>query len=613
MGIETDGPRPTGVTAAAAGRRVRALLDASCASRESDPGQARELALAARVQARACGDAASEAEAMYQLANIAHGTGNVADAYALAAEARDLAASTSALAVEAGAGHLLAVVHYQAGNFPEALDHCLRALEVHRAASARTDTVDGEARDTHDTHDVLDLDEGNLLNTVAAVYQSMGDHERAIATYETALGVAEPLGRPGFASVVYGNLARIRAQRGEYEQAAELGGRAVDLALTHRLDLVGSLLADLAEAYAHLDEPVRAADCLVEARRVWEVLASDDAEPAPPTRLGVMLSEARVALRCGALDDAVAVLTTALALAEGAGHRDFEVEIHDLLAAAHTQRGRLDAALEHRSRHHALSREMVDRSHELRVRTMRAAHDAELARQRAEIFRLRGSDHPRDLAPMTSVGGAPALDVIADDPAAVQLDAFERLAILAEFRDLDTGQHTKRVGDMAAEIAHASGQAPEWCERLRLAGRLHDIGKVAVPDAVLLKTGPLTVEEFELMKSHTTVGHQILAGSSSPLFQLAAELALTHHEWWDGSGYPHGRADTEIPLSGRIVALADVFDALCSERAYKRAWPMHEAARFVVSGRGVQFDPHLIDSFVAVLVARHPELEPELT
>jgi putative two-component system response regulator len=141
---------------------------------------------------------------------------------------------------------------------------------------------------------------------------------------------------------------------------------------------------------------------------------------------------------------------------------------------------------------------------------------------------------------------------------------------------------------------------------------VHDIGKVSVPDAVLLKSGPLTVEEFEIMKTHTTVGNQILAGSSSPLFQLASEIAISHHEWWDGSGYPYGHRAESIALSGRIVALADVFDALCSRRAYKRAWPMGEAARFIISGRGAQFEPDLVDSFVSVLLARYPELEAEL-
>ena len=165
---------------------------------------------------------------------------------------------------------------------------------------------------------------------------------------------------------------------------------------------------------------------------------------------------------------------------------------------------------------------------------------------------------------------------------------------------------------MAAEIAHALGHPPEWCEQLRLAARLHDVGKVAVPDSVLRKTGPLTVEEYEMMKSHTSMGHRILAGNSAPMFQMAAEIAQAHHEWWDGSGYPLGIARSSIPVAGRITSVADVYDALCSKRPYKRAWGQGEAARFVISGRGGQFDPEIIDAFVAVLTARHPELADEI-
>ncbi|MEX2626152.1 MAG: HD domain-containing phosphohydrolase, partial [Ilumatobacteraceae bacterium] len=315
-----------------------------------------------------------------------------------------------------------------------------------------------------------------------------------------------------------------------------------------------------------------------------------------------MLAEARVALQRDAPGDAIRALRAALEVARGAELPEFEAEVDDLLATAYRRIGRFEEALDARERHAARARELGDRSTAMRLEALRREHEVAEARQRSEIFRLRddrradrGDDGPQ-----------------VDHAAAVQLDAFERLAVLAEFRDVDTGEHTRRVGDMAAEIAHAAGQLPEWCERLRLAGRLHDIGKVAVPDAVLLKSGPLTVDEFEVMKTHTTVGHQILVGSSSPLFQLAAELALTHHEWWDGNGYPHGRSGRDIPLSGRIVALADVFDALCSERPYKRAWSMSEAARFVVSGGGGQFDPDLVESFVAVLLARHPELAPAL-
>lgn len=565
--------------------RTRELLDEAASVRDHDPAAARQLALQARVIARAEGDSASEAEALYRLASITHGIGDPDDAFALALEAADLARSAGATLIEAYAVHLIAVVHYQASNFSEALEHSLRSLEIYRSS--------GE-----------EADQGNFLNTIAAVYHSMGDNDRAIVTYESALAVSEPLGRTGFAAVVYGNIARIRASRSEYLPAVTLGRRAVDLAREEGLEIVSSLLADLAEAYMGLADHAKAAECFAEARRVWEERAADGHDLSPATQLGVMMAEGRVAMRRGAVDEAIGVLQAALETAQRTESREFELEINDLLASAFKRSGRFEEALERREEHHSRYRDMFTHATDLRVRTLQVAFEAASARQEAEIFRLRSTEPDQ-------VQADPGVDV-PFDPAAAQLDAFERLAILAEFRDVDTGQHTKRVGDMAAEIAHAIGESPEWCERLRLAARLHDIGKVAVPDSVLLKTGPLTVEEFELMKTHTTVGHQILAGSSSPLFQLAAELALSHHEWWDGSGYPNGSAGRDTPLSGRIVAVADVFDALCSRRTYKRAWPMGEAARFVISGRGVQFDTELVEAFTAVLLARHPELGPEL-
>jgi putative two-component system response regulator len=162
------------------------------------------------------------------------------------------------------------------------------------------------------------------------------------------------------------------------------------------------------------------------------------------------------------------------------------------------------------------------------------------------------------------------------------------------------------VGDLGREVAHAIGRPPEWAERLRLAARLHDIGKVTIPDTVLLKPGPLTMAEYDEVKQHTVLGRRLLLGVSSELFALAAEVAWSHHEWWDGSGYPNSLGGEAIPLSGRIVAIADVFDSLISRRIYKREWSVVEAVRFVRTGSGTQFQPELIDAFVGVMAARHP-------
>jgi putative two-component system response regulator len=250
---------------------------------------------------------------------------------------------------------------------------------------------------------------------------------------------------------------------------------------------------------------------------------------------------------------------------------------------------------------------MFSHAADLRLRTLQVAHETANARAEAEMLRLRA----QELEALVDHGGSHRLSP-SEQAGAAYLEAFEQLAVLLEFRDADTGAHTDRVGDLSAEIGHALGRSPEWCELLRLAARLHDIGKVAVPDSVLFKTGPLTVEEYEMMKTHTSMGHRILSGNSAPMFQMAAEIAQTHHEWWDGGGYPLGLTGSSIALSGRIVAITDVYDALCSKRPCKRAWPKYEAARFVVSGRGSQFDPEIVAAFVAVLSARDPELGEQL-
>ncbi|MEO7370218.1 MAG: HD domain-containing phosphohydrolase, partial [Ilumatobacteraceae bacterium] len=171
-------------------------------------------------------------------------------------------------------------------------------------------------------------------------------------------------------------------------------------------------------------------------------------------------------------------------------------------------------------------------------------------------------------------------------------------------RDRDSGEHSSRVGELAAEIALQLGEDRGWAEELRLAGRLHDVGKVGVPDAILQKPGSLTDEEFEIMKTHTTVGATVFAGSRSTLIQLAAEVAISHHERWDGSGYPSGASRTAIPLSGRIVAVADVYDALVTAHRYKHAWTSHEAVDHIVAGRGVLFEARIVDALVSV-IAKH--------
>lgn len=185
--------------------------------------------------------------------------------------------------------------------------------------------------------------------------------------------------------------------------------------------------------------------------------------------------------------------------------------------------------------------------------------------------------------------------------------AAELLRCLSEAigrRDLQTGAHIRRIGEFSALLAEASGMSRAEVEAVRLAAPMYDVGKVAIPDSVLLKPGGLDPDERELVERHPKIGHHILSASSSQLLELAAEIALTHQEKVDGSGYPEGMRGDDIPVAGRIVAVADVYDALTSDRPYRAAaLPVEEAVRIMVAGRGIHFDPGLLDRFLARLDA----------
>jgi response regulator RpfG family c-di-GMP phosphodiesterase len=181
-----------------------------------------------------------------------------------------------------------------------------------------------------------------------------------------------------------------------------------------------------------------------------------------------------------------------------------------------------------------------------------------------------------------------------------RLETLQRLALAAEYRDDSTSEHTERVARTAVLIARKLCRPEAEVSLYRLAAPLHDIGKLAVSDALLLKPGKLTEDEVRLMKRHTEAGAAILSGSTSDVLRLASEIALSHHEWWDGSGYPKGLKGHAIPLSGRIVAIADVFDALAHARPYKRAWPLADAVAEINRLCGTQFDPDVVAAFRAL-------------
>jgi hypothetical protein len=182
-----------------------------------------------------------------------------------------------------------------------------------------------------------------------------------------------------------------------------------------------------------------------------------------------------------------------------------------------------------------------------------------------------------------------------------QAETVRRLSMAVEFRDEDTGAHIERIGRFSTLLAEAAGMSPEFCRRIGHAAPLHDVGKVAIPDAILLKPGSLTPEERAIVETHAEEGHRLLRGSSSSILDMGATIALSHHERWDGGGYPRGVAAEKIPIEGRIVAIADVFDALTSHRVYREAFSVEKAIEMMLDQSGQHFDPVLLHKFMEVL------------
>jgi HD-GYP domain-containing protein (c-di-GMP phosphodiesterase class II) len=186
------------------------------------------------------------------------------------------------------------------------------------------------------------------------------------------------------------------------------------------------------------------------------------------------------------------------------------------------------------------------------------------------------------------------------DAESMRVDTLRRLALAAEYRDDNSPEHTQRVGALAARMARQMGQDDRMVWLVRQAAPLHDLGKIAIPDSILLKPGRLEPEEFEVVKTHAVLGARVLAEGESELLAVAEQIARSHHERWDGGGYPDGRAGETIPLVARLVAVADVFDVLVHERPYKEAWTVEDAAGEIRAGAGTQFDPAVVAAFDAL-------------
>ncbi|WP_102125946.1 tetratricopeptide repeat protein [Deinococcus planocerae] len=595
---------------------VRALLVLGAALAERGMrDEARDAFGRARNVARRAGDLPGVMEALGADGKLMLDYGDIAAAEAQFLEALGLARAHGHLAVQARMLNRLSGARHTRGAYAEALAALEEALAAHRALGdhagessclcnignlyvslGRYPEALGALTEAHALLRGRGDDARTLNRTVlnlGTLYLDMGDVDRAVEHFGQALALARSGGDTLVEVVALLNIGAARQEAGQDDEARAqlLGARERARAIGYAPGEVSALdgLGRLHERAGELGEAVAShARALELARRGEDVEGQLDALH----HLG------RLAARRDELPLALARLGEALRLAREVKRKKSECEVLLALADVLERQGDAAQALALYREHHRVERELFTEEGDRKTRELTARFDIERARQEAEAQRERTEieRRAREGAERTVLERTAALE-------RAQLEVAARLATAAEYRDDATGEHTWRVGHGTARLAAHLGLPAAQVELARVAARLHDVGKIGIPDAILLKAGPLTPGEYDEMRAHAALGARLLASGESALLQMAEDIAWSHHERWDGRGYPRGLAGEAIPLMGRIVAVADVFDALTHARPYKAAWTREQALAELHRGRDTQFDPRVVDAALCVFGA----------
>jgi putative two-component system response regulator len=468
-------------------------------------------------------------------------------------------------------------------------------------------------------------------NTLGVIYADTGNLAKAIEKYSQALEIAQQLHDIAAETKTWSNLGVALYYCGDYENSVACYRRVIEMAQddpllkAHKITALSNIalsslhsedysrgLRAARRALAEVDEPQTAAQMvsrvLLEkntARLLIETKEEGDIEEAklhvdkakhyaalsksPRAELEASIAEGLYLVHNGIYDLGLSRLTGALEKA-----RFVKSALRDVLVAlvrAYELMGQPDRAL-------IYLRELMEH-------TKKFQQDNTLRYLRLQLTKSDSDAHDDERPTKTLMRHEEALrgKVAEQELFKARTEILERLAVTAELRDDSTGEHSYRVGKLASLLAAEYNCDEDTIFMIDLAGRLHDIGKVGVPDAILLKPAKLNAAEQAIMRTHTVVGAELLSKSNIPQMQMAEEIARAHHEWWDGSGYPGILSGTGIPLAARITALADVYDALTHKRPYKLAWPIDAAIDQIAALKGRQFDPELTDLFL-VLITR---------
>ncbi|WP_245576150.1 HD domain-containing phosphohydrolase [Deinococcus murrayi] len=459
-----------------------------------------------------------------------------------------------------------------------------------KAAECLTDAyrilVNGESK-----YKRLTKIQSHLLLNMGNLYQDMRDLEKALQYFSEALASAREHLNQNVESIALLNIASVEYELGRLEAAHDHYSEALDLSreLHNRYGELSALdgLARVLMAWDRMDDALHA---LWAAEQI--AIETGDIEG----RLDVLLHLGETHLRRQTAPEAIATLEQALQLADEIGRPKSACDALRSLYRLYADRGELETAFQRLETLYERERALLNAEVDERVESMTARFEVERAQHQAELNRLRmvAAEEARATAEAEVRDRTLSLEL-------AQIEVVTRLAVAAEYRDDTTGDHTRRVGQLSAAIGERLGMPAEEVELLRIAARLHDVGKIGIPDSILLKEGPLSPEEYCQMQRHTVIGARILAGGQSHLLQMAEAIAQHHHEHWNGGGYPCGLSGEEIPLVARIVAVADVYDALTHRRSYKAAWTKEAALAELEAQAGRQFDPAVVREALAVL------------
>lgn len=430
-----------------------------------------------------------------------------------------------------------------------------------------------------------------ILHNLARVHYLNNDYQLAVDVMRSAYSIVAQTGDQKFIATVQLNLGTFLLELHQYEEAKNHLDSALQLnrqlahtlGEMHTLDSLGSL-------YEQTGEVKQASESHQQALGIAVTIGATQGELEARLHLG------RLHLNAGELEPALLELQTALELAEKNRSPKEQATAHEALAALFEQRGDMGRSVVHLRALRQIEQELFHAERDRQTRNLTIQFEVERARHDADVYRLR-----TEVEQEARRTAEQLVQERTSDLARAQHEVVTRLAMAAEYRDDTTGEHTRRVGRTSGRIARALGWEEAEISVLGVAARLHDVGKIGIPDSILLKSGKLDAAEYIQMQTHTLIGARILSGGRSKLLQLAEEIALTHHERWDGSGYPHGLAQDQIPLSGRIVAVADVYDALTQARPYKPAWTSQDALAEIQRQAGAHFDPAVVEAALMVL------------